>query len=74
MLFRVRAGVIFNIFMIFKNMYMAAREKEKPCATLRQSGVGWRKVPWHKVPRHKVGGTRLPPQGYFPMVVFIGVI
>ena len=52
---------------------MAAREKEKPCATLCRSGAGWHKVPWHKVPRHKVGGTRLLRQGYFPMFVFIGV-
>ena len=53
---------------------MAARENSQPCATLCRSGGGWRKVPWHKVPRHKVGGTRLLPQGYFLMVVFIGVI
>ena len=37
---------------------MAAREKEKACATLCRSGGGWHKVPWHKVPRHKVTGTR----------------
>ena len=53
---------------------MAARENSQPCATLCRSGRGWHKVPWHKVPRHKVGGTRLLPQGYFPMVVFMGVI